>query len=297
MHIHKIEKHKEFLLQNRKDPITGDFIVENDEVVFCAGCKSVFLLDTWIYLDEKHCEQYETLEKFPSSSVMNFKTDENILFYHSLPSSKNSQQPIPSAAKKTPWVHQKTEISPYQGWFRNPFINTLKVIMWLGGFFLFYVYESPIIIIAFLFSAVLAIIEMIHDWHYGKKVTSNFKKIKNNTFYITNKSIGFSEAYGMNKHTLSVENIDKLVFHEGNGMFKSTYCEIHYKKKGKDEKFKFSLPFTSFEDSISFFNSLKILSASTQIPIQIESKNNKTLSFTQKIINEGYSNFKLERLK
>ncbi len=282
MYIHKIEtdKHQEFLLQNRKDPITGDLIQSTDEVVFCASCKSVFLADTWIYLNETHCEQSKTLTDFPSSSVMNLKAEEHILFYQALPSTKNSQEPIPSQTKKTPWIHQQTIISPYQNWFYNPFITGFKVTIWVVGLFLFFVYNSPLVIIAFLVSFVLAMIEMIHNWHYGKKVTSIFKKIRNNTFYITNKSIGFSEAYGMNKYILATEDIQKLVFHENKGTFTSTYCEIFY------------LHF--LQDSNSFFDSLKTLSASTHFPIHIKSKNDTTLFLTQQTIAEGFSNFRIE---
>jgi hypothetical protein len=52
MHIHKIssnfKEHQNFLAQNRKDPITGNSILENDDVCFCAGCKSVFLIYLFI---------------------------------------------------------------------------------------------------------------------------------------------------------------------------------------------------------------------------------------------------------
>ncbi|WP_375559996.1 hypothetical protein ACE193_20100 [Bernardetia sp. OM2101] len=65
MHIHKIniDKHSEFLKENRQDPITGDLIEEGDEVVFCANCKSAFLKDTWLYLGKKHCNQSKTIKK------------------------------------------------------------------------------------------------------------------------------------------------------------------------------------------------------------------------------------------
>lgn len=64
MHTHKINKqlHSEFLKEHRQDPITGDLIEEGDEVVFCAGCKSAFLKDTWIYLNKKHCNQSKTIK-------------------------------------------------------------------------------------------------------------------------------------------------------------------------------------------------------------------------------------------
>lgn len=65
MHTHKIDKqiHSEFLKENRQDPITGDLIEEGDEVVFCASCKSAFLVDSWLYFDKKHCNQSRTIKK------------------------------------------------------------------------------------------------------------------------------------------------------------------------------------------------------------------------------------------
>ncbi len=65
MHIHKIDnqKHLGFLKEKRQDPITGDLIEAGDEVVFCAGCKSAFLKDSWLYLDKKHCSQSRTIKK------------------------------------------------------------------------------------------------------------------------------------------------------------------------------------------------------------------------------------------
>ncbi|WP_375562618.1 hypothetical protein ACE193_08755 [Bernardetia sp. OM2101] len=72
MHTHIIQnpRHQTFLNENRSDPITGDDIKEGDEIVFCAVCKSAFLKDTWLYLDKTHCNQTETLGKFPSSEKL-----------------------------------------------------------------------------------------------------------------------------------------------------------------------------------------------------------------------------------
>lgn len=72
MHTHLIQnpKHTAFLNENRSDPITGDAIKEGDEIVFCSVCKSAFLKDTWLYLDKTHCNQTETLGKFPLSEKL-----------------------------------------------------------------------------------------------------------------------------------------------------------------------------------------------------------------------------------
>lgn len=64
-HILQQNNHANFLAQNRIDPISGDAIQENDKVVICASCKSVFLIDSWNYINQTHCEQKETLKKIP----------------------------------------------------------------------------------------------------------------------------------------------------------------------------------------------------------------------------------------
>ncbi|WP_027003827.1 hypothetical protein [Hugenholtzia roseola] len=75
MHTHLIEteKHSDFLAQNRQDPITGDSIKAGDKVVFCAACKSVFLVETWQYLGEQHCGQSQTLDKIPQATVLTLR--------------------------------------------------------------------------------------------------------------------------------------------------------------------------------------------------------------------------------
>ena len=72
MHIHKIDKktHYSFLEESRKDPITGDLIQANDEVVFCSRCKSAFLKGSWEYIKEEHCGQKHTLKYFPVSKKL-----------------------------------------------------------------------------------------------------------------------------------------------------------------------------------------------------------------------------------
>lgn len=84
MYIHKIDnkKHADFLAQNRKDPITGDLIIEGNEIVFCKECKSVFLKDTWEYLEGKHCNSKLTLIDFPKTKKLNLGVIEKIDTLH-----------------------------------------------------------------------------------------------------------------------------------------------------------------------------------------------------------------------
>jgi uncharacterized RDD family membrane protein YckC len=68
MHTHILQAkiHAALLAQARRDPISGDFLQEGDEVVFCAGCRSAFLKDSWEYLGKTHCGQWDTLQQAPT---------------------------------------------------------------------------------------------------------------------------------------------------------------------------------------------------------------------------------------
>ncbi|WP_375560408.1 hypothetical protein ACE193_22355 [Bernardetia sp. OM2101] len=69
-HTLQKEKHHDFLNQERIDPITGDILQEGDEVVICASCKSAFLVDSWEYMNEKHCNQRITLKEIPVNETV-----------------------------------------------------------------------------------------------------------------------------------------------------------------------------------------------------------------------------------
>ncbi|WP_291726115.1 hypothetical protein [Bernardetia sp.] len=72
----KNKHHKNFLKEKRKDPITGDVIMEGDEIVLCGACKSAFLLDSWNYMDNKHCSQPFTLQEIPSKQHVQREVEE-----------------------------------------------------------------------------------------------------------------------------------------------------------------------------------------------------------------------------
>ncbi|WP_375560100.1 hypothetical protein ACE193_20640 [Bernardetia sp. OM2101] len=62
----KNKRHKKFLEEERNDPITGDKIIEGNEIVLCGACKSAFLLDSWNYMARSHCNQPFTLKEIPT---------------------------------------------------------------------------------------------------------------------------------------------------------------------------------------------------------------------------------------
>ncbi|WP_338813000.1 hypothetical protein V9L05_16850 [Bernardetia sp. Wsw4-3y2] len=79
-HSHKLRSIHSHII-DRTDPITGDSVKENDSVVFCAVCKSCFLEESWKYMEERHCEQNQTLETvpvLPSKLIAKNRTNELI---------------------------------------------------------------------------------------------------------------------------------------------------------------------------------------------------------------------------
>ncbi|WP_291726561.1 hypothetical protein [Bernardetia sp.] len=69
-HYLEKDKHQDFLLQQRVDPITGERIEAGDKVVFCASCKSAFFEESWQYLEGKHCNQTKTLKNIPVAKTL-----------------------------------------------------------------------------------------------------------------------------------------------------------------------------------------------------------------------------------
>lgn len=67
IHIHTIDRtrHRDFLKERRKDTLTKQELKAGDRIVFYAGCKSAFLLDSWKGMGNKHCKQTETLAELP----------------------------------------------------------------------------------------------------------------------------------------------------------------------------------------------------------------------------------------
>jgi hypothetical protein len=64
-HLIKKNTHPQFLLEQRKDPISKEALGANDMVVICAQCKSAFMEDTWTgFLKGEHCKQTDTLDVF-----------------------------------------------------------------------------------------------------------------------------------------------------------------------------------------------------------------------------------------
>ncbi len=234
MHIHEInsnsQEHQNFLAQNRKDPITGDSILEGDEVVFCASCKSVFLKDTWEYLGKQHCEQFETLIEFPSSfRILALNKSESILFYERLPpiSSKRGSK-IPSRLDSNGWKSKKGELATHEyDFYLTPIFYGVIILAFVIG-----IISSVTIkeVYPFLISLALVIVVTFiasqEENEQASKLKTVHKYFLDNVFYISKIGIGFSSRYGTQEYILGTQCIKSLEFHFSYSFFGSNYCKI-----------------------------------------------------------------------
>ncbi len=80
-HTHKLNSQNHSHIIGRQDSVTGDIITENNEVVFCSACQSVFLIESWEYMNKKHCNQTETLSLVPfQENVIKARKKNALLF-------------------------------------------------------------------------------------------------------------------------------------------------------------------------------------------------------------------------
>jgi hypothetical protein len=119
LNIHKINlhSHSDFLDERRQDPITGDLILEHDEIVFCGECKSAFLKSSWEYLNEKHCNQNRTLATFPVKKTLNLKSKRQYFkaYLHNISDWKQFDTQI----KTLPWVLSSLDMKVYYQTVKN----------------------------------------------------------------------------------------------------------------------------------------------------------------------------------
>lgn len=75
---HKLNSQNHSHIIGRQDSVTGDTIKTNDEVVFCSACQSVFLKESWEYMNATHCNQTETLGFVPTQQQMQAKKNASL---------------------------------------------------------------------------------------------------------------------------------------------------------------------------------------------------------------------------
>lgn len=85
-YIHTIdpEAHNALLIEKRRDPVTKESLSVGDRIVFCARCKSAFLLDSWIGMGSSHCSQSRTLKTIRINNTLIIGTAKKNLFLHNI---------------------------------------------------------------------------------------------------------------------------------------------------------------------------------------------------------------------
>ncbi|WP_375560386.1 hypothetical protein ACE193_22225 [Bernardetia sp. OM2101] len=229
MYIHKIdstlETHQNFLAQNRKDPITGDSISEGDEVVFCAGCKSVFFKDTWEYLGNQHCQQSKTLKTLPSTSI-HIRVGEDILYYQFI--EKDNETGVLEIRKDYKnWLYKEANT----GRFRNLFYGKKKNLYQFGiglGLFLLLIplnlliaNEVFIIFSIALLVGLFPILNFFHQENYETKINTKYSEISSKAFIIKPQGIAISEPYGIRENFLPNKHIKAITLSKLNFFLKN----------------------------------------------------------------------------
>ena len=295
MHTHKInpnlKEHQDFLAQNRKDPITGDTISAGDEVVFCAGCKSVFLKDTWEYLGGQHCEQSNTLSELPSSSIINFAKKESIFYYSFLPKKGDENKShIPSKVKHSEeWEYREGELANYDYVFYNTPLYYILMTFSVGmGVIFSFTNSTPFpffISVAALFAIIFLGGQELKS--VGKELNNIYSDFKDNVFYISRDGIGFSSSYGIKEYILNNCDIQSVYFHFSKAFFGSNYCVIYTKN---DQRVKFDIQAITLEEGYRLLDALKTLNTNEKIDIKVKIvKDNLTYNTLERhVIEKNY---------
>ncbi len=285
--------HKELLTQNRIDPITGDAIQEGDEVVFCAGCKSIFLKDTWEYLGKKHCNQSQTLRNFPFSSTK-LKLGNDILYYQSASGIKMVELEI--TPKMKGWVYKENNTGKYHNYLFGEKEYSFKSIFYVLSFALLLllniIFTSQLI---FFFSFIFVLgaypfIKYLKMNEYKKKLISNYKKITEQSFLIKPNGIAVCSAYGIKEVFLHSKQLKAVTLVDLGGFFKS---EVIFEYQNKTIK----VPVRDYpleNDSFYFTKALARLSIGLNFPITLFIKNENRIKLANQLIEEIQAKFTIE---
>ncbi len=85
---HKLNSQNHSHIIGRQYSVTGDAIKANDEVVFCSVCQSVFLKESWEYMNEIYCNQTETLGFIPVQEKEIKARKKDALIFEVLPNTR-----------------------------------------------------------------------------------------------------------------------------------------------------------------------------------------------------------------
>ncbi|WP_338812615.1 hypothetical protein V9L05_14685 [Bernardetia sp. Wsw4-3y2] len=218
MNTYKVNStsHSDFLNESRQDPITGDLIVEGDEIVFCKECKSAFLKSSWEYLNEKHCNQNRTLVTFPVKKTLNLKSKKQYFkaYLHSISDWKQFDTQL----KTLPWVLSSLDMQEYKreeksnkGFTLRKFIavSFLLSLVWLFAF-LFNLISSHLFFISIPIG-ILSFIAILAGWSKRILEDARFVVDKSNpTLSIEKEQIIVFMPYKEQKVTLAKHKIEEI---------------------------------------------------------------------------------------
>ncbi|AFM05579.1 hypothetical protein Fleli_3248 [Bernardetia litoralis DSM 6794] len=286
--------HKELLAQNRIDPITGDTIQEGDEVVFCAGCKSIFLKDTWNYLGKKHCNQSQTLKHIPSS-FKEIKLGNDILFYQSIQDSGNTHFEI--SPQMEGWAYKENNTGRFHAYFYGEKEASVKVGIYAFMFFLLLILNIPLkneilfILSLFLFILSYPIFRYFLTQKYIEKLDTNYKKINEHSFIIKPNGISICSPHGIKEIFLHANKL-KAITLSYLGTFSSKEIVFEY-----DQEKSIRIKIASFfyeDDFLVFLKALARLSQGLDFPITLYMKDDEKIKMANQLIKEREAKFTIE---
>ncbi|WP_338792480.1 hypothetical protein [Bernardetia sp. MNP-M8] len=219
MNTHKINStsHSDFLNESRQDPITGDLIVEGDEIVFCKECKSAFLKSSWEYLNEKHCNQNRTLAIFPVKKTLNLKSKRQYFkaYLHSISDWKQFDTQL----KTLPWLLSSLDLKEYKK-TKNDInftfgkvvsISILSIFLFMEGVQNDFI-NNDLAIIGFIILMIISVSAIIFFWSKIASKDTEFVLDKNSapSISIEKDQIIVFMPYKEQKVTLAKHKIEEI---------------------------------------------------------------------------------------
>ncbi|WP_291724006.1 hypothetical protein [Bernardetia sp.] len=293
-YILEAKEHKTLLAQNRIDPITGDLIKEGDEVVFCAGCKSIFLKDTWEYLGQKHCNQTATLNCIPVSSAK-LKLGNDILYIHPIKNISTIELEIVSLMEY--WIYSEKDTGKYHDYFFGDKADKFKIFVYVFFFILSQViyYNTQngflfLISIACTFASYPFLKFLIYK-KYRKTLKDKYRNITEQSFLVKNNGISVCSEYGITEVFLPSKKL-KAVTLSNLGFFSKSEIIFEY-----DEERKLTIPIKKIIDEGNFFPFLKALARFSQgldFPITLFIDDKEKIEQANRLITETKAKFTIE---
>ncbi len=225
MRVFKLEavKHQLFIAQKRKDPITGDLFKADDEIVFCAGCKTAFLYSSWEYIGKTHCGNDKTLNFFPSQrrkKIHISKEKSDVLHF------QNSFLPI----WKFTLSRLREEFSKLTFFCALTFVLIFVITLVCGSFtkdglllgVLFGIYFFPFFVIQ-LFKYAFLLLDYLYLFFKKNKATSWDIKIENRMISLSPRFNG-DQAFHLN-----IDNLHEVFLDNDQNLILSTNKDKQYK--------------------------------------------------------------------